>query len=326
MKKLLKVGVIGVGVMGAEHARVYSTLKGCQLVGVYDNYKNLSKKVARKLGVTSFQNLDDLLREVKAVSICTPTTTHFEVATKALNHKVAVLIEKPITSSVEEAEKLIKQAKENRTVLSVGHIERFNPVIEILKKRLEKQKVISINITRMGPIPPRIKDVGIILDLGTHDIDLIRFLTNSRFEKISSVFSSKANKFEDAAILSFQMKNKTIASIIMNWYTPYKVRQIEIATMDKLLVGNLMSQQVVEYSNYDGSGSYVTKNLPVKYTEPLQEELSSFVQAVTANKKPRVSGSDGTEAIRIALLCQRLVTDKQPNKVLESQEWGHKFN
>ncbi len=326
MKKLLKVGVVGVGVMGAEHARVYSTLKGCQLVGVYDNHKSLAKKVARKLGVTSFQNLDDLLKEVKAVSVCTPTTTHFDVASKALNQRVAVLIEKPIANTLEEAEKLIKLAKINKTTLSVGHIERFNPVIETLKKRLEKQKVISINITRLGPIPPRIKDVGIILDLGTHDIDLIRYLTKSHFEKINSVFSSKSNKFEDAAILSFQMKNKTIASVITNWYTPYKVRQIEVATMDKLLVGNLMSQQVVEYSNYDGSGSYVTKSLPVKYTEPLYEELNSFTQAISSNKKPRVSGLDGLEAVRVALYCQKLVADKQPNKVTESQNRSPKFN
>lgn len=324
---VLKTGVIGVGVMGGEHTRVYNSLKNSQLVGIYDFDKKLAKKIAKKFDCLAFNSVEELLKNVQAVSICTPTTTHFEIAKKALRHKVSVLIEKPITHSIAEAEDLIKLAKENRTTLAVGHIERFNPVVEVIKKKLKNQKVISINITRMGPIPPRIKDVGIILDLGTHDIDLISYLTGSKFEKVNSVVSSKVGKFEDAAILSFQLKNKTIASVITNWYTPFKVRQIEIATMDKFLVGNLMNQQVIEYSNYDGSGSYITKHLPVKYTEPLLEELNSFIQSSMEGKKPRVTGLDGLLAVRIALVCQgKLAEEKQIDKVLKSKDWSHKFN
>lgn len=325
--RVLKTGVIGVGVMGGEHTRVYNSLKNSQLVGIYDFDKKLAKKTAHKFGCLAFKSVDDLLKNVQAVSICTPTTTHFEIAKKALRNKVSILIEKPITHSIEEAEELIRIAKENKITLAVGHIERFNPVVEVIKKKLKNQKVISINITRMGPIPPRIKDVGIILDLGTHDIDLISYLTGSKFEKVNSVVSSKVGKFEDAAILSFQLKNKTIASVITNWYTPFKVRKIEIATMDKFLVGNLMSQQVIEYSNYDGAGSYITKNLPVKYIEPLFEELTNFVDAALENKKPRVTGADGLLAVRIALLCrQGLTINKNSEKILESKHWGHKFN
>lgn len=302
-EKTLKVGVIGVGVMGAEHARVYSNLRNSQLIGIYDRDKKLAREISGRLNCQSFLSVEKLLAQVQAVSVCTPTTTHFEIAQLSLESGVATLVEKPLSNTLSEAEALLKIARKKKVVLTVGHIERFNPIIDALKKRIEGERVISINITRVGPVPPRIKDVGIILDLGTHDIDLIRYLSGSEVEQVHSVSTSKTNKFEDAAILSFKMTNNTIASIINNWYTPYKVRQIEIATMDKLLVGNFMSQQVIEFSDYDGAGSYLTKHLPIKYTEPLFAQLKHFTDAVLNKKKPKVSGEDGLEAVRVALQC-----------------------
>lgn len=302
----LKVGVVGVGVMGREHARVYSELENAQLVGVYDQNSLLTKEISRRFRTEPFGSLSKLLSVVEAVSICTPTSDHYSTAKSALENNLAVLVEKPFTKSMKEAKTLIELANKNKSLLTVGHIERFNPIIQTIKERIKDKKVISLNISRVGPLPPRVKDVGIILDLGTHDIDLIRYISGSEFKKIFCVASKKTKSFEDAAHLIFAMNNGTIASIVTNWYTPIKVRKIEVALMEELLVGDFIAQEVTQYFGYQSDGAFTTKNLSVSKVEPLKAELGSFIECVLKGQPPLVTPQDGLIAVETALKCTLL--------------------
>jgi predicted dehydrogenase len=213
-------------------------------------------------------------------------------------------VEKPVAATVKEAQEIIAAAKKKKLVLQVGHIERFNPVVSAVKNAMKGEKIISIDIIRVGPHPPRVKDVGVVVDIGTHDIDLIRYLSESDFERTYAVIASPKNKFEDAAVLSFKLKNGTIASVVTNRLTPFKVRELKVATENKLIHGNLLSQQVVEYRRYEPrETSYEAKNLYVPFAEPLKLELESFVDAVKNNRKPKVTGEDGLRALEVALKC-----------------------
>jgi len=310
MNKILRVGVVGVGSMGKEHVRILKKLKNCLLVGIVDKDLRSIDLVAERFSTTAFKKLDDLFaKNIDAISICTPTSSHFQIARQALEKNVHTLIEKPITKTVYQAEKLIDLAEKKKLKLMVGYVERFNPIVAAIKVRIKGESVISVNFTRVGPIPPRVKNIGITLDLATHDIDLLRYLLETNFKKIESVSSTQNNQ-EDAAILSFKLGNGTIASIVTNWYTPYKVRKIEVATKNKFIIGDFITQEVYEYSNYKLDGSYLTKKIPIKKIEPLEEELKSFIESIELNTTPQVTGEDGLEALKVAVRCSELASQK----------------
>lgn len=304
---MLKVGVIGVGQMGRHHARVYSELPNVELVGVADVDKTAAAKVAKKHQTQAFNDYQKLLGEnLDAVSICVPTSKHKNVALEVMGRGVSCLVEKPIAPTVEDAKEIIKKAKSKGVKLQVGHIERFNPIVDVIKEAIKNEEVVSIDIVRVGPFPPRVKDVGVIVDIGVHDIDLLSYLTGSDFDETYSLSTSSINDYdkEDTAILSFKMKNGVLGHITSNWLTPYKVREIKVATTKKFLVGNFITQEVTEYSNYaaDHAG-YVVCNLRVSLGEPLKYELTSFIDAVENDKTPEVTGEDGLKALEVALEC-----------------------
>ncbi len=301
---MLKVGIIGIGVMGRNHARVYSELPNVKLVGIADINEKAVKELSKIYNTRAFTYHKDLLREnLDAVSVAVPTSMHKQVAIDVLDAGINLLIEKPIADTVKNAEDIIKKAEEKGLKLMVGHVERFNPIIPVIKKSIKDERVILINITRVGPLPPRIKDVGVMVDLGVHDIDLIRYLTESKFKSIIPLISSNITKKEDTAIVSFEMENGTLAHLTTDWLTPYKVRKIEISTKYKFIKGDFMNQKVIEYSKYKEDGSYIVRNLAVPYGEPLKLELESFIESIRKNKTPAVTGYDGIEALRIALNC-----------------------
>lgn len=302
---MLKVGVIGVGAMGKHHARVYSELPEVELVGVADINKNLVSKIAKKYKTQAFTDYQKLLDgKLDAVSACVPTSLHQKVSLDVIDASVNLLVEKPIASSVGEAREIINAAKKKKLVLQIGHIERFNPVVGIIKEAMQGEKIISIDIIRVGPHPPRVKDVGVVVDIGTHDIDLVRFLLESDFKEVYAVIANPKNEFEDAAVLSFELQNGTIASVVTNRLTPFKIREIKVATKSKLIYGNLLTQQVTEYSHYTADyESYKVKNLFVPFAEPLKLELESFVDAVRSGLAPKVTGEDGLKALEVALEC-----------------------
>jgi predicted dehydrogenase len=304
---MLKVGVIGVGAMGKHHVRVYSQIPDVELVGAADINRRLVGQIAKHFQINAFSDYQKLLNSgVEAVSICVPTSTHKEVALSAFERGIHCLVEKPIAPTVEDAKEIIKKAKQKKVKLQVGHIERFNPIVDVIKNALKGEDVVAIDIIRVGPFPPRVKDVGVIVDLGVHDIDLLSYLTDSDFDEIHALSTSSTNNYgkEDTAILSFRMKNGVLGHITTNWLTPYKVREIKVAAKDRLFVGNFITQEVIEYSRYttDPAGYAVCK-LDVPLGEPLRYELESFVDAVRNKKEPRVTGEEGLKALEVALEC-----------------------
>ncbi len=301
---MLRVGVIGLGAMGKNHVRVYSELPDVELVGISDLDYHLAQYLAEKYHTKPFNNYRDLLRQgLDAVSIVVPTSQHGKVAMEAAHAGTNMLVEKPIADTVETAKEIIEASKEKKLKLMVGHIERFNPAISAIKKEIEGTQVSLIEITRIGPLPPRIKDVGVTIDLATHDIDLIRYLTNSEFKNIYGLTSSNVALHDDIAVLIFKMVNGVLARITVNWLTPYKLREVLIATRGKLIRASLIDQKVSEYSHYGDDGSYLVREIEVPWDEPLKLELRSFIDAVKNNGPLLVTGEDGLKAIEVAIAC-----------------------
>lgn len=301
---MIEVGVIGVGTMGKHHARVYAGLPDVELVGIADVNKDVACAIAERYNTEAFIDYKELLKQdLDAVSIVVPTFLHEKVALDTAEAGINMIIEKPIANTVENASKIIKSADENDVKLMVGHIERFNPIIPVIKKSIGNGDIISIDVTRVGPFPPRIRDVGVVIDLATHDIDLIRYLTKSEFKKIYSLTSKNIFKNEDIAILSFEMGNGVLAHITTNWLTPFKIREINIATKEKFLKGLFIDQKVMEYSKYKEDNSYVVKEQNVPFGEPLKLELESFLKSIRYNEEPPISGADGLKALETAIEC-----------------------
>lgn len=301
---MLRIGVIGLGAIGKNHARVYSELSEVELVGVADVDYILAQSLAEKYHTSLFSDYKELLKQrLDAVSIAVPTSLHREVAVEATQAGVNVLVEKPIADTIEAAEEIIIAAERNNVKLMVGHIERFNPVIPVLKKEIENSEISLIEITRIGPFPPRVKDVGVIIDLASHDIDLIRYLTGSEFKKVYSLTSRNVAPYEDVAILLFEMANGILARVTVNWLTPFKVREINVASKKKFIRVSLIDQKVTEYMKYKENDSYVVKEVNVPYGESLKRELQAFIKCLKNNTHPPVSGEDGLKALEMGIQC-----------------------
>ncbi len=304
MNRRLRAGVIGVGSMGKNHARVYSELLGVDLVGVADPRAEICGQVARQCGTKAYSDHRELLRQdLDLVSVVVPTSLHLAVATDAAEAGVNVLLEKPISDSIENASQIIEKCRQRSVKLTIGHIERFNPVVQTIKNQISSLSVISINISRLGLFPPRIRDVGVVVDLATHDIDILRYLTGSEFKSVHSmIMNGLIDDHEDTALLAFEMENGVLCHLNTNWLTPFKLREISVAAREKFVKGWLMEQKVSEYQSAN-DGGYMVRDVPVPYGEPLKIEVGSFVDAVANGKSPSVTGEDGIKALEIALRC-----------------------
>lgn len=303
---MLKVGVIGLGSMGKNHARVYSQLPGVELVGIADIDHGLAQGLAEKYQTAPFTDYKELLKQgLDAVSIAVPTSLHREVAVQAAQSGVNILVEKPIADTIKAAEEIIKAAEENEVKLMVGQIERFNPVVQAIKNEIKGDKVSLIEVTRIGPFPPRIKDVGVVVDLATHDIDLVRYLTGAEFNKIYGLTSRNLAPYEDVAILLFEMTNGVFARVTVNWLTPFKVREINIATNEKFIKASLIDQKLFEYRRYNENDSYLVNEVHVPFSEPLKLELQAFTDSIKNGTRPPISGEDGLRVLEVAIECLR---------------------
>jgi UDP-N-acetylglucosamine 3-dehydrogenase len=302
---MLKAGVIGLGAMGKHHARIYAELGDVELVGVADLNAELASETAREYGAEPFIDYKELLSlNLNVASIAVPTSMHREVVLAAADAGVNILVEKPIADTLENADAMIERCKQKGVKLMVGHVERFNPVIPAIKRAIANLEVISIDITRVGPFPPRIRDVGVVIDLAVHDIDILKYLTDSEFRKLKSLVSKNlTSDREDTALLSFEMENGVLCHITTNWLTPFKVREIGIAAREKFIKGWLMEQKVCEYERNQKNGSYIVNELKIPYGEPLRLEIEAFIKAIKNNKKPPVTGEDGMKALEVALKC-----------------------
>jgi UDP-N-acetylglucosamine 3-dehydrogenase len=302
--KSLRVGVVGVGVMGANHARVLSEIAGVELAGVVDPDRKQREYVARNLHCAAFGGLDALIDSgVDAVTIAAPTHLHHDIALACISRGVHVMVEKPIAPTVEEGRAIVAAARRAGVTLMVGHVERFNPAVESIKRAIKDQAILSIAITRVGPFPPRMSNVGVVIDLAVHDIDLIRWFTDSEIVEIQPQLSSAIAEREDIALLQFRTASGVLAHINTNWLTPFKARTIHVATRDKYLIGDLLTLQVTECFGFQPDGSYSMRHLSVGYAEPLRAELLSFVNAIRSGEPPAVTGEEGVASLEIAIRC-----------------------
>lgn len=302
--RVLRVGVVGAGVMGTNHARVLAGLPGVELVGIVDPLQAHRTRALEIVGCPTFTTLEEMLAAgADAVTIAAPTHLHRDIALACIAQKIHVLVEKPIASSVEEGNEIVTAARNAGVTLMVGHVERFNPAVAAIKQAIKDEEILSIAITRVGPFPPRMSNVGVVIDLAVHDIDLIRWFTESDIVDVQPQLASAVAEREDIALLQFRTASGVLAHINTNWLTPFKARSVTVATRGKYVQGDLLTRQVTECFGFQRDGSYSMRHLSVGHDEPLRAELVAFLDAVRSGNAPAVTGDEGVASLEIAIKC-----------------------
>src|SRR5216683_149612 len=303
-KRALRVGVIGAGIMGSNHARVLAGLPDTTLVGVVDPLPAHRTRATELTGCRTFATLDELISEgIDAVTVAAPTHLHHEITLGCIAREIHVLVEKPIASSVQEGQEIVDAARRAGVTLMVGHVERFNPAVAAIKAAISGEDILSIAITRVGPFPPRMSNVGVVIDLAVHDIDLIRWFTDSEIIEVQPQLSSAVAEREDIALLQFRTASGVLAHINTNWLTPFKARTVHVATRRKYVIGDLLTRQVTECYGFQPDGSYSMRHLSVGHAEPLRAELTAFIKAIREGTPPPVTGEEGVASLAIAIQC-----------------------
>lgn len=299
----VKVGVVGVGAIGKNHARIYSELESAELVGIYDANEELASSVAEEFGTVALGSFEELAEKVDAASVSTPTVTHREIATALLSRGKHVLVEKPISDSVDDAKAIIDLAVEKGCVLQVGHIERFNPVMSQLEAHLDKPKFIECH--RLSPFPKRSLDIGVVLDLMIHDLEIVLHLVNSPIESIDAVGIPVLTRREDIANARIRFEDGCVANITASRISPERMRKIRVFQGDAYLSLDYQDQSGWIYRK-DGM-SIDREEVQVERDEPLKCELAAFVDCAARGEQPRVSGQQGAAALDVALEITRLI-------------------
>ena len=308
---MLRVGVIGVGSMGQNHARIYSEM-GC-LVGVHDVFPDSAEKVAKKLGTAAYPDVASLIGKVDALSVCTPTDHHYEVAVQAIEQGCSVLVEKPFTGEVAKARALCELAERKGVALASGFVERFNPVVAATREAIASNRfgqVVSIASRRVSSFPARIRDVGVIMDLAIHDVDVIRHLTGRTVTSVYALGGKMANdRFEDHATLLLEIAGGSTGMVEVNWLTPMKVRKVTLtcsnglAEMDYIDQGLKFSTARMENVDLANLSSIPMEldahHILVKKEEPLKRELRSFLRAAESSTRPECDGWNAVENIAV---------------------------
>jgi predicted dehydrogenase len=296
MSQRVKVGVAGVGHMGKEHARIYSELQEAELVGVHDSNPDTARKIAAKCKTRAFGSLEEMVDAVDAASIVTPTTTHLAIAEPFLKRGKHVLVEKPIAMNTEEARKLVDLAEKHGAKLAVGHVERFNPVLVALEERLGRPRFIEAH--RLSPYPGRSTDIGVVMDLMIHDLEIILHLVRSPVTSVDAVGVPVLSKGEDIANARIRFANGCVANLTTSRISPERLRKIRVFQDDAYLSLDYMKQEGEIYKRLDGK---ITRDkIPVMKGEPLKNQLAEFVMNVRENTDPRVAGAHGFEALKLA--------------------------
>lgn len=302
----VNIAVVGTGHLGSFHAKIYKDLSGCNLIGVCDTDKKKSEDISKELSVLGYTDYHQLFGKVDAVSIATPTKFHYQIAAEFLTQGIHCLVEKPFTLNLEEADSLIEIAKRSNLILQVGHIERFNSAFNATKKIIKDPKFIECH--RLSPFPNRSLDVGAVLDIMIHDIDIILGLVNVPIEKIESVGINVLSRFEDIANARINFKNGCVANLTASRVSDEVMRKIRIFQENTYISLDYKNAQANVYRK--GLIKISKENLPIEKEQPLQKELASFIDCVTNHKTPVVSGEIAREALKVALDIQNQIWQK----------------
>ena len=302
----IRVGVIGVGHLGRIHARIYKELMGVKLVGVVDSSQASADEIGRMYNVPSYTDIERFLQEQRpeAISVVVPTVYHFDVASKLAERGIHLLVEKPVTSAVEQASALLDIAREHNIVLQVGHVERFNSAIRYLSEQIV-QPPLFIQSRRQGPFSSRIGDVGVVLDLMIHDIDIILSLVKSDVVSINAMGRKIRTNHEDLAVAQIAFACGTVADIQVSRVAERRVRQMDVMDTDKYYSVNFETQDVtihhVPQTSPSGGTFEMIEHPLLPKTEPLKQELSHFAACVRNRTQPLVGISDGKRALQVAV-------------------------
>ena len=285
VRLLIRVGVIGTGAMGQNHVRIYTEMEGVELAGISDVDQKRVEAMATQFKTKAFTDYKKMLAEgLDAVSVVVPTKLHKQVVLDALDAGMHVLVEKPIADTTENADLMIAAAKKAGKILMVGHIERFNPAVIKLKEIINSGtlgKIVSISTKRVGPYNPRIRDVGVILDIGVHDIDVISYLYGKKINSVYAIAGADIHSFEDHASIILRMDHNFAGVVETNWLTPHKVRQLTAIGVKGVAYLDYINQTVQLHDN-----EWIRK-AKVEPSEPLKNELKYFVDCVANRKYPK---------------------------------------
>ena len=319
MKKV-RVGVVGVGYLGQFHAEKYAKMEEVELVGVVDIDGPRAREIAKRYHTQPFFHHSDLFNQVQAVSVAVPTYLHHSITKDLFLHGIDVLLEKPIASTLEETDELIRLGESKGRIFQVGHLERFNGALLASKGMV--QNPVFIESHRLGPFPGRGTDVHIVLDLMIHDIDIILNLVNSKVREIHAVGLSVLTPLLDIANARIEFENGCVVNLTASRVSKDKTRRTRIFQPEGTLTIDYLSQKVfftkkVIYSEEKKNPELVTEEIPVIKADALEVEIHSFLQSVRDRKKVEVSGWDGKRALEVALQIIEKIS-----KGLEKKERG----
>jgi UDP-N-acetylglucosamine 3-dehydrogenase len=329
---MIKAAVIGVGSMGKNHARIYDELEEAALVAVCDADARLASRVASRYRARHYSDYRTMLAQEQpdVVSLAVPTKQHHPVALDVVAQGCHLLVEKPIADTLSHAEEMVSRAGAKGVTLMVGHVERFNPALVELKRRLDDGqlgKMFQIHVRRLGPFPHRVRDVGVVIDLATHDLDVMCHLTQAHVVRIYAETEQEIHtRHEDSLSGLLRFDNGVVGVLDVNWLTPTKVRELYVTGEKGMFVVNYLTQDLYLYENeyidsdwdrlgmLKGVGEGNMIKLKIGKREPLQVELQSFVNCVEQGTPPPVTGQDG---IRALVLARALVDSGQEHKIVE---------
>jgi predicted dehydrogenase len=313
----IRVGVIGAGTMGRRHCRVYSGLRRAQLVGIYDTQPETGRRVAQQYDAPFYKRLNDLLSHVDAVSLAAPTSFHFDLAMRCLARGKHILIEKPITETLEQAKTLAEAAKASGLVVQVGHIERFNPAFTELKNVLDYMTPLAINLRRLSPYESSNTDVDVVYDLMVHDLDLVLDLIRQEPIAVHAYGLTTLNGAIDHAVANLIFQSGPLVTVTASRVTEQKVRSIEITAREAYLEGDLLNKSVLvhrrtigEYNNNKYRQESIVERIHVPGFEPLFLELEHFVDCIVKGTVPRISAEDGLNVLRLASEIQGNIQER----------------
>ncbi len=333
----LKAAVIGVGLMGRNHARVYREISETELVAVADSDIENGQRVARDNFTKAYANYRELLARERPdlVSVVVPTEEHFQVAIDALEAGCHVLVEKPITATVERGIELIERAEQLGLKLMVGHIVRFDSAVQALRRRLdhgELGRVFQVRSRRLGPFPERVRDVGVVIDLATHDLDITSYVTRQRITRVYAETEREIHSLHEDLLTGIaRLSGGAIGLLDINWLTPTKIRELTVTGERGMFRVDYLTQDLYFYENQDalpvawdqmsmlkGVSEGRMIRFPVSKTEPLKRELQAFARSIQDDTPVPVPGEDGLAALSAALALVQSGIEHRP---IEVQLW-----